>query len=258
MSAASKAAAPPAAPVRADYGLDAPKRIRQMIIRGVVMFLLGFGIWFMNRAVAPGPGAALFVVFAVISLSYLAAVGVMIWSSRAGKIAVRDQILDSIPWRGDEKVLDVGCGRGLFLIGAAQRISKPAKATGVDIWDTHELSGNSAEATMANARAEGVSDRVKVDTGDARKLPYPASTFDVVISSLAFHHMHDEPDRDKAVRELWRVLKPGGYAAIFDVANTGGYRSVLENEGAEVVQQSGFSMLWMLPTTRWFVMRKPV
>ena len=257
MSAASKAVAPPATPARADYGLDAPRRIRQMATRGALLILLGFGIWFMNRISAPGPGAALFAVFGVMGLGYLAAAGVMIWSSRAGKVAVRDRILDSIPWRGDEKVLDVGCGRGLFLIGAAQRISKPAKATGVDIWDAHELTGNSADAVMANARAEGVSDRVKVETGDAKKLPYSASTFDVVTSSLVFHQMHDETERDKAVRELWRVLKPGGHVAVFDVAYTDEYRKVLEKERAELVKQSGFSMLWMVPTTRWFIMRKP-
>jgi len=69
--------------------------------------------------------------------------------------------------------------------------------------------------------------------------------------------MRDETERDKAVREVWRVLKPGGHVAVFDVANTGEYRKVLQKEGAELVKESGFSMLWMQPTTRWFIMRKP-
>ena len=43
---------------------------------------------------------------------------VMVWSSRVGKLKLRDTLLDGLTWRGDENVLDVGCGRGLLLIGA--------------------------------------------------------------------------------------------------------------------------------------------
>ena len=44
----------------------------------------------------------------------------MYQSSRVWKLQYRDRILESLTWRGDEKVLDAGCGRGLFLIGAAK------------------------------------------------------------------------------------------------------------------------------------------
>jgi arsenite methyltransferase len=252
------AAAPPQSPRQADYGLDAPKRVRQMFSRGAILFLFGLGVWFMNRASAPGPGFALFLVFGSMGLGFLATAFVMQWSSRVGKLRVRDAILEALPWRGDEKVLDAGCGRGLFLIGAAKRISKPAKATGVDIWSAEDLSNNSAGATMENARAEGVADRVKVDTGDLRKLPYGPSVFDTVLSSLAVHNLAEHEDWGKAIREMWRVLRPGGHLAIFDIAHTADYLKALKSEGAEVVRESGFSLLWMIPTTRWFIVRKPV
>ena len=255
---AKAAAAPPQLPRRADYGLDAPRSVRKMFTRGALLFLFGLGVWFMNRAYAPGPGLAVFLVLGTMGLGFLGAALVMRWSSHTAKLRVRDVVLDALPWRGDEKVLDAGCGRGLFLIGAAKRISKPAWANGVDVWSAEDLSNNSAEATMENARAEGVADRVKVDTGDLRKLPYGASFFDTVLSSLAVHNLDDHEDRAKAIREMWRVLKPGGHLAIFDIAHTGDYLAVLKPEGAEVVRESGFSMLWMIPTTRWFIVRKPV
>jgi SAM-dependent methyltransferase len=250
------AAAPPLPPQKADYGIDAPKVVRHMFRRGLIIFLLGAAIWFMNRSAAPGPGFAVFCVLAVIGIGFVAKALFMRWSSQVGKLRVRDEILDALPWRGDEKVLDAGCGRGLFLIGAAKRISKPAKATGVDIWSTDDLAGNSAEAATANAKAEGVGDRVKIDTGDLRKLPYGASLFDTVVSSLAIHNLDEHDDREKAVREMWRVLKPGGHLAIFDVAHTADYLDVLKSAGAEVVRESGFSMLWGMPSTRWFIVRK--
>jgi cyclopropane fatty-acyl-phospholipid synthase-like methyltransferase len=54
-------------------------------------------------------------------------------------------LLDRIEWTGQEEVLDVGCGRGLMLIGAAKRLTT-GKATGIDIWQAEDLSGNRPEA----------------------------------------------------------------------------------------------------------------
>jgi cyclopropane fatty-acyl-phospholipid synthase-like methyltransferase len=72
-------------------------------------------------------------------------------------------------------VLDVGCGRGLLLIGAAKRLTT-GKAVGVDIWQTEDLSGNRPEATLENARLERVAERVGVKDGDARRLPFADGT----------------------------------------------------------------------------------
>ena len=180
----------------------------------------------------------------------------MYWSSLVGKLRVRDQILEAIPWRGDEKVLDVGCGRGLMLIGAAKRVRGAAKAVGIDAWREEDLSGNSAESLTANARVEGVFDRIKVDTGDARKMPYQANSFDVVLSSMTLHNIAGADERTRAIEEIWRVAKPGAHIAIFDTAVISDIRKLLEQRGAELVIQSKWMLLWSTPT-RWFVLRKP-
>jgi arsenite methyltransferase len=250
---ADKIAVP--APVKADYGIDAPRQLRRMIWRGTASILLGVGLYMMNRADAPNGGLALFSALFCVGLGFLGAAGVMYWSSRTGKIQVRDQILEALEWRGDEKVLDVGCGRGLFLIGAAKRLNKTGKATGIDLWDTDDLSGNSAAAAMANAKVEGVASAVRVEDGDMRRLPYQPGSYDVVLSSLAVHNLHESGDREKAVLEMLRVLKPGGHLAVLDIFHTGDYLQIAERNGAEIVKKSGLSFLWCLPT-RWFIARK--
>src|SRR5262249_40600592 len=159
--------------------------------------------------------------------SFLLTAGVMLWGSKVGKLRMRDRLLNSIPWRGDEQVLDVGCGRGLLLLGAARRLTT-GKATGIDLWKSEDLSGNRAETTWENARAEGVADRVAIQDGDARSLSFPDETFDVVVSSSALHNIYEAAERQRALQEIVRVLKPGGRVAIFDIRHTREYAQVLE------------------------------
>ena len=109
---------------------------------------------------------------------------------------------------------------------AAQRLTT-GRAVGVDLWQNEDLSGNRPEATVENARREGVADRVEVKDGDARQLPFPDATFDVVVSSLALHNIYDRAGRERAVREIARVLKPGGRVAIVDIRHTDEYARVL-------------------------------
>jgi len=249
------AAAKTAVPVQIDYGIDAPRELRRLLWRGILLILLGAGLYLMNRTDAPGGGLALLFALGCMGLGFLGAAGVMYQSSRVWKIRYRDRILDALPWRGDEKVLDAGCGRGLFLIGAAKRLTKAGKATGIDFWSTENLSGNSAEAAMANARAEGVADRVRIENGDLRRLSYQPGSFDIVLSSLAIHNIADSGEREKAIAGMLRVLKPGGHLAILDIFHIGDYIRVAEQNGAEIVRKSGLSFLWCLPT-RWFIARK--
>ena len=65
---------------------------------------------------------------------------------KVGKFRHRDFMLGLHSWRGDEQVLDVGCGRGLLLAGAAKRIaalSGSGHATGIDVWLNVDMGGNS-------------------------------------------------------------------------------------------------------------------
>src|SRR3546814_20708266 len=109
---------------------------------------------------------------------------VMLWGSKIGKVRLRDKVLATLPWRGDERVLDVGCGHGLMLAGAAQRLLT-GRVIGIDIWRSEDQARNSPEATLRNLRLEGVSERVGVRTAAAPDLPFAAGSFDVVISTWA-------------------------------------------------------------------------
>ena len=168
-------------------------------------------------------------------------------SSREGKLHLRERLLDQLALRGDEKILDIGCGRGVMAIGAAKRL-KTGKVTAIDTWNPADLSGNSAEAAKENAKAEGVADRVRFEPGDPCKLVYPANQFDVVVSMTALHRLADDHEREQALREMLRVLKPGGRLLIFDTAETGYYAEVLRAGGAQDVQLSPWSFPWCRPS----------
>ena len=189
------------------------------------------------------PGAA-----ARIVASIVATVGavffiqglLMIYSSRVGKLRARDRLLDGLRLRGDERVLDVGCGRGLLLIGAAKRLPG-GTAAGLDIWSQEDLSANSGAATMANARAEGVAGRVELHDGDMRAMPFDDAEFDAVVACFSIHNIYDRDGRRQAIREIVRVLKPGGQVALLDFEHTKEYAEDLRAAGLRGVRVSGLS-----------------
>jgi arsenite methyltransferase len=234
-------------PPKPDYGLDAPQTVKRMFTRGGWTVAVGLAVWYVNHDEYPGPSAQILAVLGGIGIIFLAIGAFMMWSSRVAKLGLRDRLLDSLELRGDERVLDVGCGRGLMLIGAAKRL-KTGKATGVDAWSNIDLSGNSADATRQNAKIEGVSDKVKIDTGDARKLVYPDNYYDAVVSTLAIHNIDEPEGRDQAIREMWRVLKPGGRLVIFDLFYASHYAKILRESGAQNVTLSGTGWLWCVPS----------
>jgi ubiquinone/menaquinone biosynthesis C-methylase UbiE len=173
--------------------------------------------------------------------------GSLMWYSKVVKPRERERLLDLIPWRGEERVLDVGCGRGLLLVGAARRLTT-GRAVGVDVWHGLQLSGNSPQAVEENARRAGVAERVEVHNGDARTLPFPDASFDVVLSSLVLHNIPRRSERQQAVREIARVLKPGGHVAILDARHTGDYARVLADCGLTESRQQPAG--WFL--SAWF------
>ena len=219
---------------RPDYGLDAPGADRNLAIGGAAALVLA-------AAAYPLGWAPLARMTTGAAIGCLFGAGWMVWGSKVEKVRERDRLLASLPWRGDEAVLDVGCGRGLLLIGAAKRLTT-GKAVGVDIWQAEDLSGNRPEATQENARLEGVSDRVEVKDGDARRLPFADGTFDVVVTKEVLHNIYNAAERDTAVREIARVLKPGGRLLIGDVRHTGRYAQVLRQSGLEDVRRSPASV----------------
>jgi ubiquinone/menaquinone biosynthesis C-methylase UbiE len=177
---------------------------------------------------------------------FLLGAGGMVCYSKVGKLRIRDQMLELIPWRGDEMVLDIGCGRGLLLIGAARRLTT-GKAIGLDRWVAGALTGNRPEAALDNARLNGVLDRVEVKEGDVRQLPFDAASFDIVVSNFVVHEVNNRAERYQMFREIVRVLKPGGRLALVDFIFTGECVRVLQEIGiadAKRMRVGSFLSFW--------------
>jgi ubiquinone/menaquinone biosynthesis C-methylase UbiE len=157
----------------------------------------------------------------------------MLLYSKVGKFSHRDRMLAKVAWTGTETVLDVGTGRGLLLIGAATRLTT-GHATGIDIWNTADLSGNAPEALLANIAMEGVAEKTTVKSEDARQMSFPDASFDVVLSNLCIHNIYDREGREKACLEIVRVLRSGGIAVISDYKHVRDYSRIFAAAGMSV------------------------
>ncbi|HZV35929.1 MAG TPA: class I SAM-dependent methyltransferase [Verrucomicrobiae bacterium] len=232
---------------RAAYGIDAPGVVRTFYILCAAAFV---SAWVSVMAADHGIFSWLRYFtwpFFTVGVVFFAQGGVMVWGSLSGKMRLRDKLLASIPWRGDEIVLDVGCGHGLMLIGAAKRL-RTGKAIGVDLWQKEDQAGNSREATWRNVEIENVADRVELRDGDARKLPFADNSFDVILSSWALHNIYDAAGRETAIREIIRVLKPGGRVRIVDIRHAKEYARVLRDSKLADVKLSGPNFLFVIPS----------
>lgn len=210
------------------YGVDAPGVISGFAA-GAGAALVGLGaLWLLAPAGWPAFFAA-----AVLALALLTCVmlgGSMLLYAALGKFRMREKMLRRIVWRGDERVLDIGAGAGLLMIGAAKRAPR-GRAFGVDIWRKEDLSSNSLERAARNVAIEGVEPRVELHTADARELPFPNRYFDAVVSLLCIHNIEEPGGQSRACREIARVLKPGGKALIADYVPTHAYGATLTQAG---------------------------
>src|SRR5262245_25137204 len=159
---------------KGSYGIDAPYLLPVLAVLVVANIVNGV----VSRSVWPFLGAA----------AVLACAGCGLYTSRRGKFVVWAELLKQLRLRGDERVLDLGCGRGAVLLLAAEHLTT-GRAVGVDLWKRGDQSGNSAEATRRNAAAEGVADRVELHTGDMTALPFEDGSFDLVVSNVALHNL---------------------------------------------------------------------
>ena len=183
--------------------------------------LAGSGLIVMAFALVPAPqltGRIVLSVSGVLLCVPFVLLARFAWRNKRRRTAVRQTILDAVPWRGDEAVLDVGCGSGMLLNGAAARL-KTGTALGIDIWVDHGGGGN-LDLLMKHARAENVADRISFQEIDARQMPFEDASFDVVLSSWAIHHIiRSSEDFENTVQEMLRILRPGGTMVILDVAH---------------------------------------
>lgn len=234
------------------YGIDAPGVRRAMAATGLCGAVLAIAL----SALSARTGTVLSrAVMATVGASALAgAYGLgmsahMTWASRIGKLRRRERLLDLAeelsPWTGRERALDIGCGRGLMLVGAARRLAS-GRAFGIDLWRAEDQSRNGPSGALGNARREGVAGRVDIITGDARALPHPDEAFDIVMSHWVLHNLPTAAGRDVALREMMRVLRPGGTLVLADIAHHGSYACILAAAGwTDLVEDGGVGALAM-------------
>ena len=238
-----------------DYGIDAPGVMRNLFLFGTLCLLVGL---FAPFPLHLGP-------ISLVSQSFLWPAGFILAEGflfllyvRVGKFRHRDFMLGMHTWRGDENVLDVGCGRGLLLAGAAKRIAEVSgtgHATGIDVWSNVDMGGNSAAATQRNIDLEGVSSLCTLISQPAQEMSFPDASFDVVVSNLCLHNIYDKPTRHQALQQIVRVLKPGGVALISDYKRTGEYADQFGKAGLIVERKRG-SLITTFPPLTVVIARK--
>ncbi|GAA2297180.1 class I SAM-dependent methyltransferase [Nonomuraea roseoviolacea subsp. roseoviolacea] len=235
---------------RGRYGFDAPLALAGLVSGAVVVLVLSVTSFLQGIPVAG-------VAFLLGGIYTSASAASYLYTTRRGKFAVWAEELDRL--KGDERLLDLGCGRGAVLLLAAERLPD-GRATGLDLWRSRDQSGNDESVTRANAEAEGV--RVDLVTGDMRELSFADASFDVIVSSLAVHNIPDAEGRARAVREAHRVLRPGGLLLLADFQHTPAYEETLRELGVVDIRRRdlGWRFWYGGPWFRTWMLeaRKPV
>jgi arsenite methyltransferase len=153
-----------------------------------------------------------------------------------------------------ETVLDLGSGGGIDVLLSAKRVGPSGKAYGLDMTDEMLALAN------ANKRKAGA-ENVEFLKGEIESIPLPDNTVDVIISNCVINL---SADKDRVLREAFRVLKPGGRFAVSDVVTRGEIapevrQSVLlwvgciagaleENEYRGKLSAAGFEQIEIEPT----------
>jgi ubiquinone/menaquinone biosynthesis C-methylase UbiE len=125
-----------------------------------------------------------------------------------GADAARSRLLDRASILPGQRVLDIGCGTGTLAV-LIKRLHPDADVVGLDP-DPKALA-------RARRKAERASVEVRFDRGFANELPYPDASVDRVVSSLMFHHLPND-EQEPTLREVRRVLAPGGFLSLLDFA----------------------------------------
>lgn len=235
--------------VKPDYGVDAPGVMRTFFLLGFACLLFGgfaphivhIGVVKVNARSFFWPGGFL-IAEGLLFLLYV----------KFGKFRHRDFMLGMHEWRGDERVLDVGCGRGLLLAGAAKRIAQhrgSGHVTGIDIWSNTDMASNSAARTQRNLELEGVSQLCTLVSQAAQHMPFPDASFDLVVSNLCLQNIRGRATRRQAIEQIARVLKPSGVAILSDYKLTGAYAKHVRELGFAVEKRRGSFITTFPPLT---------
>lgn len=218
------------------YGCDAPEVIKRMLLYSMLSLLITIVL----SLSLPANLISKLIIAAMGMLTIfllMPAVTILIGSIHF-KFRERDWLFAKLPLKGDETILDLGCGHGLLLIGAAKQITT-GKVHGLDLWVQADQYDNSTEAVLRNAKIENVESKIEIHSGDMRKIPFADASIDIVISSWAIHNIYNQQEREIVLTEIIRVLKPGGRIAILDIEHAPTYRDYFIQRDLQNVQLIG-------------------
>jgi SAM-dependent methyltransferase len=219
-----------------NYGIDAPAVLRNLFLFGSLAVLLAAQPYPIHL----GPISFTHQGFYWMGGIVLAEAFLYLLYVKVGKLRHRDRILALHRWRGDEQVLDVGCGRGLLLAGAAKLVPD-GHATGIDLWSQVDMGANSPDATRRNLEIEGIAARCSILSIPAQEMTFTDDSFDVIVSNLCLHNISDREARTVALNQIARVLKPGGVVLLSDYKHTREYTRILRSLGLNVDRRPGES-----------------
>jgi ubiquinone/menaquinone biosynthesis C-methylase UbiE len=131
-----------------------------------------------------------------------------------GADRVRKTLAEQAACRPGDRVLDVGCGTGTLVVRLKQ-LYPGAEVVGMD--------PDAGALAIARRKAERAGVTVELDQGFADALPYAYASFDRVVSSMMYHHLRGA-QKEQMLREVRRVLKPGGSFHLLDFAGPDGQR----------------------------------
>ena len=126
----------------------------------------------------------------------------------------RNLALQQLNIETGEIVLEIGFGTGHCLMEIAKSVGKEGKVYGVDI------SSGMLEVTKKRLEKAGLSDRVELFRGDARKMPYADNRFDSVFMSFTLE-LFDTPEIQNILKEIRRILKPNGKLGVASMSKEG-------------------------------------
>lgn len=164
-----------------------------------------------------------------------------------------------------DMVLDAGCGAGRTTI-ALSRVLRNGRVVAVDRFDADYIEDGGRGLLERNLHAAGLTERVKIETADLTALPFDNASFDSAVSTNVFDHLGRQ--KEQALREAFRVIKPGGRFlmavwvpgwTMFAVANVLSFfltsketwRTLARDAGFEIVDEGVFNYAWFI------VLKKP-